>query len=142
MTSIRRTATTIFALALVLSGCAEHDLAPVSGVVLLDREPLVRGVVNFRPIHGEADNPGPESTGITDEEGRFELRTLDGDVGAVVGKHSVRITSRTAEAPAEQGADPRATVELVPARYNLQTKLTFSVPAEGTDKADFLLESD
>ena len=109
---------------------------------MLDDKPLVRGLVNFQPINGEADNPGPESTGITDEQGRFELRTLKGDMGAVVGNHKVRITSRGTAERADQGADPRPSVELVPARYNLQTKLTFPVPAEGTAKADFHLESD
>lgn len=125
----------------LLSGCGEHELAPVSGVVTLDGKPLVRGVVNFQPMGGENENPGPGSTGITDEKGRFvlKLNTPEGSEGALVGEHRVSISSRNAEGTNGEKSDPRMTVELVPSRYNVRSILTYPVPAEGTDKADFVL---
>jgi hypothetical protein len=129
------------ALTVLLSGCGEHELAPVSGVVTLGGKPLARGVVNFQPISGNSENPGPGSTGITDEQGRYQLKTPDGVEGAVVGEHKVRIYSRNAEAPRVQDSDPQPTVELVPTRYNYRTTLTFTVSPEGTDQADFKLET-
>jgi hypothetical protein len=142
MGSVRNFANSAFAACLMLSGCAEHNLAPVSGVVTLDGKPLVGGEVRFQPMGQDVGNPGPDSTGITDDVGRFELETQDGDAGAVVGTHRVRISSRVPNDAAAEGADARPSVELVPAHYNLQTTLTFPVPAEGTSKADFILETD
>jgi hypothetical protein len=139
---LRQPLVAVFAIALLLSGCAEHDLAPVSGVVKLNGAPLVRGVVNFQPIGGQTDNPGPGSTGITDDQGRFQLKTPDGELGAVVGEHKVRIYSRNAEAPIVEDSDPRPSVELVPARYNYQTTLKITVPPDGDDTVDFDLKSE
>jgi hypothetical protein len=132
------------AFALLFSGCrgAEtYELAPVSGVVTLGGEPLRNGVVNFQPIGGDNANPGPGSTGITDQQGRFELKTPDDAPGAVVGEHKVRIFSRNAEAP-RQDWEPNPEPERVPRKYNYQSQLTFTVPPEGTETADFKLDTE
>jgi hypothetical protein len=105
---------------------------------------LADGVVNFQPIAGEGtENPGPGSTGITDAEGRFVLKTIDGEDGAVVGEHQVRIYSHNPEGPPPASdTDPRPPVELVPRRYNYQSTLTHTVPAEGDQAADFDLPTE
>jgi hypothetical protein len=129
------------AVAVLLTGCGDegYDLAPVSGVVTLDGKPLTTGVVQFQPLGGDAANPGPGSAGVLDAEGRFELQTQTSPraEGAVIGTHQVRIYSRNAEGPPPSTDTDTGSVELVPAKYNFRTTLTYPVPPEGTDQANF-----
>jgi len=80
-----------------VAGCGSNDgfkLARVSGVVKVDGKPLKGLRVSFEPIGGaERPYPGPESIGITDDEGHFSLATFNegSRIGAVVGKCRVRI---------------------------------------------------
>jgi hypothetical protein len=130
---------------LFASGCGDdgYDLAPVSGVVTLDGKPLAGGVIQFQPVGGEEQNPGPGSAGVLDSEGRFQLQTQQSprSEGAVIGTHQVRIYSRIAEQLASD-VDTSTEPERVPPRYNYRTELTFPVPPEGTDEADFHLKTE
>jgi hypothetical protein len=153
-----------------LAGCrSEHFvLAPVSGQVLVDGQPVAGLRVAFEPI-GSASNPapGPESIGVTDDEGRFQVATLAESPrrGAVVGKCRVRIWTLPANqedalfddrnpnydpvkeiAVLKEQIRSRAGTKKVqrptgalPLRYNDQTELSFEVPPGGTDQADFSL---
>lgn len=141
----------VFAFQLLLAGCGDgHRLASVSGRVAIDGKPTPKVHVQFEPI-GSADNPnpGPGSIGITDEQGIFRLRTVwPQDDGAVVGKHQVRINL---QGPAGSDAEPATAAEMrardaaavrqLPARYNEKSELTFEVPADGTESANFDLTS-
>jgi hypothetical protein len=60
-----------------------------------------------------------------------------GDRGAVVGKHRVKIYSYSAESDKASKDKSAPRQEQVPARYNYRSDVTFDVPAQGTDKADF-----
>ena len=139
----------------LLSGCGGgHDYADVSGTVTLNGEPLPDAWVEFQPVGEDKDAKlGFGARGKTDAQGRYTLRTaeLDDDHdGVVVGKHMVRIScfdgGEGGDALAEQAdADnPRdrkkSNVPVVPAKYNENTELTFTVEPGGTDKADFKLE--
>ncbi|MCA9231118.1 MAG: hypothetical protein KDA57_10725 [Planctomycetales bacterium] len=128
-------------LLLLLAGCGsnDHQLATVSGVVTLDGEPLVGGVVNFQPVAGGEANVGVGSTARTDEQGRFELHTIDNHPGAVVGSHRVRIYSYSPESAPVGDTDTGEPQERVPHRYNYRSKVFFEVPAEGTSEANFEL---
>ncbi|MFM7127904.1 MAG: hypothetical protein ACKO0V_00930, partial [bacterium] len=81
----------------LISGCGSGDgykLARVSGIVKVDGKPMKGLRVSFEPIGGaDRPYPGPESIGITDEEGRFKLATFNegSRIGAVVGNCRVRI---------------------------------------------------
>jgi hypothetical protein len=75
------------------------------------------------------------SYSATDAEGRFTLVGLKGKQGAAVGPHRVAI--RKPKNPRREDGGG----EMVPARYNLDTELTFVVPPEGTDQANFDLKS-
>lgn len=137
-------AATAVMFAVACGGCNQSPfkLVPVSGSVSLDGQPLAGGIVNFQPIvGGPGANAGPGSTARTGTDGRYTLATIRGEPGAVVGKHRVKIYLHNAEA-AEQGAnrDP-SKWEKLPLHYNYNSNVTFDVPAEGTDKADFLLEA-
>jgi hypothetical protein len=136
---------------LFAAGCGDGQrLADVSGRISIDCRPAPKVHVQFEPV-GSADNPnpGPGSIGITDEQGVYRLRTVwPQEDGAVVGKHQVRINL---QAPLELEAEPmtaaefrareRVAIKQLPAKYNEKSELTFDVPADGTDKADFELTS-
>lgn len=105
---------------------SDHRFAPVSGRITLDGAPLRNAVVTFVPQpRPRLGNPGPQSSGKTDEQGRFSLR-VDGrrEPGAVVGLHQVRIV-RLADGPAPAPEPP--------------VIRTFKVPVKGTAAADFAL---
>ena len=144
---MRALTTAALVVALVgLTGCGGGPkFAAVSGRVTLNDRPLEGFAVDFQPIAASKDaTPGPGSTGKTDKDGRYTLRSqLDqSQAGAVVGKHQVRIWApegsqdRDAEAQPKKGDRP-----LIPGRYHVNSELTFDVPPEGTDKADFALKA-
>ncbi len=99
----------------LLPGCGgELKVAPVSGTVTLDGQPLERASVLFQPEGG-----GRPSFGVTDGNGYYTLSYSMHEAGAEVGKAKVQITTRLqAEDPSGEYRDnaPRAP-ERVPARY-------------------------
>ncbi|MCA9270687.1 MAG: hypothetical protein KDA41_19530 [Planctomycetales bacterium] len=143
-TTARRTAlAAAAALLAALVGCGgeSYPMAPVSGRVTLDGQPLAGARVGFEPRRqGESPNAGPGSYATTDADGRFELVALTGAKGAVVATHDVRIS--TVVLPAQRGEDLAVAVpEKVPPCYNDETTLTFDVPAKGAADADFALST-
>jgi hypothetical protein len=76
----------------LLSGCffSERDDRParvkVSGVVTYQNAPLEAATVVFHP-----DDHSNAAVGITDEKGRFQLRTFEMNDGAVPGTFTVSI---------------------------------------------------
>ena len=81
------------ALLLVLGCGGGAKVVPVTGRVTLNGKPLADAKVSFQPIAKEKsmEAAGPGSTGKTDAEGKFTLKTPTGQDGAVVGMHRVRI---------------------------------------------------
>jgi hypothetical protein len=133
---------------LLLIGCGPGGpkIAPVSGTVFMDGKPLPNVDVAFQP-NGSIENPNPGrgSTARTDANGRFTLR-IDGEInGAVVARHRVCISSmQMTSVDPETGTSEDGTPverEMIPPQYNYTSKLEFDVPPDGTDKADFQLES-
>ena len=142
----------VAALGLVLgvaAGCGEKsNYAPVSGVVKLNGKPYPKAVVLFQPVGGKDNpNPGRGSMGVTDENGRFVLKSDDGTTGAVVGTHQVKIRT---EGPEMVGYDPevgspddapgpeKGKPDPIPPDWrSLSDKHTFEVPPGGTDQANF-----
>jgi hypothetical protein len=124
-------------------GCSGSKFVPVSGVVSLDGKPYGKAAVSFQPIGTtENPNPGRGSSAYTDDSGRFKLIS-DNNNGAVVGKHLVRITTRSKELVGEpgvgspDGAPVDGRVEPIPLQWNAQSQVEFDVPPAGTDKANF-----
>jgi hypothetical protein len=126
-------------------GCSSKKLAPVSGRVTLNGKPLANATVSFQPIaEGKSPDAGAGSTGKTDEDGRFTLKTSTGQEGAVVGKHRVRISALETQVGDSDERAPRGgwpQGDKVPKRYNSESNETFDVLRGGTDKADFPLKS-
>ena len=130
-------------------GCdSGPQVAPVSGVVLVDGEPLVGASVNTQPFNKTDGKPGAGSFGKTDSEGRYSLELVQPAMpGAIVGKHRVTITPEFYAANAGRDYDvddEDVPVDATPRPPPWPTKyvdgsLTLTVPPEGTDQADFSL---
>jgi hypothetical protein len=129
------------------AGCGSgYQLAPVSGRVTVEGKPVAGLHVAFEPVGSkENPNPGPGSIALTDADGRYSLTTaIEKRRGAVVGPSRVRI--RVIPAQLDE-TDPKVDqVKAVraaraerhlPLRYNDKTELTFEVPPDGTDSANF-----
>jgi len=136
-------------LLLAAASCGGSKYVPVSGVVTLNGAPYKNAVVSFQPLAtGGNANPGRGSSAITDESGRFTLRTDTGETGAVVGKHKVRIqtnwdalagTFKPETGSADNIPTPRSKkADPIPPEWYADTGgKEFEVPAGGTDKANF-----
>ena len=133
---------------LLFGACGHSQLVPVSGQVTLDEEPVSDIVVNFQPILGETTDASfsPSSSGITDAEGRYKLRTSE-QAGAVAGKHVVTLIYKDAVPPdAEelflQNSGDRKWQPAFKLSSNARDgTLTFTVPEGGTDEANFAFQS-
>jgi hypothetical protein len=113
---------------LMVSGCGYTDVAPVTGIVTLDGQPLVGASVEFMP------EVGRPSYGGTNEQGFYRLNyTMEQD-GAVIGPCTVRVTT------AVEDKEGRMKKELVPKKYNTTDKIRVSVEAKA-NKIDVKLES-
>jgi hypothetical protein len=130
-------------LALVVGCGSGPKYAPVSGRVTLNGQPLANATVSFQPIaEGSINAPAPGATGRTNANGEYTLASADGRTGAWVGKHRVRITAVAEQVGEGDARPPRGgwpQADKVPPRYNKDSKEEFTVPAGGTDKADFAL---
>jgi hypothetical protein len=129
---------------LLIAGCGgpkRHALAPVAGRVTLHGKPVANINVVFQPVAsaGNQSDAGFGSCGLTGVDGRFELKTVDGKPGAVVGKHRVWLTLRDTSQPStgpESDKPWRGPPNPLPkAAYD--GTLTFDIPADGTDMACF-----
>ncbi len=107
-------------------GSKQPSLGKVRGQVTMDGKPLARVTVSFEPVAG-----GRQSSGVTDEQGQYELLYLRDLKGAVVGENRVRIGSSDRNAPRR---------ERLPARYNSKTTLEEEVQS-GSNEFNFTLTS-
>ncbi|RUL86183.1 peptidase associated/transthyretin-like domain-containing protein [Tautonia sociabilis] len=132
------------------AGCGDAgpELVPVSGTVVVNGEPLARATVIFEPT--DTEDPNLNSGGQTDEQGHFELQTIDGRKGAVVGNHRVTITPPMTVTP-DPVLDPlldpddENDLEYFVAQGNQPKQLTpqtveYAVPPGGTDAADIKIQ--
>lgn len=129
-------------MALVLVGCSResHPLAPVSGKVTVAGVAKEGIHVSFQPIAGgnQSLDAGPGSFGVTDAEGRYCLKCVDGfRPGAVVGPHRVRLAVAGMDRnPLED--DFRPSKSTLPLPFT-DGSLIFDVPPGGTEQATFCL---
>lgn len=139
-----RSACLLLAVASVLGcGGSKYQIVPVAGVVTLDGQPLEGAKLVFSPV-GSAENPypGPRSTATTDAEGRFRLTTSEGQGGAVIGSHRVRVsTLRESVDPENPLRIIKSTAERVPREYRSGGRLDTTVPDGGVEDLQFDLVS-
>lgn len=138
-------------LLLLETGCGGSDLPElgyVEGTVKMDGKPMANVVLTFQP-----DKARP-AYGKTDENGWYELTYTDGNPGATIGKHNVKISSADGQGDGEdesyeegEGGDYEdgesenaSRGEKIPAKYNQMSELIREVTA-GDQVIDFDLES-
>lgn len=125
-------------------GCGGADAGQVSGVVTLDGDPLANATVTFHPQQADGES-APISQGTTDANGKYTLTLIStGETGAVIGKHDVSIEVFEDAEDEDDQADVNEDIEdkpnIVPARYNVDSELTFEVKG-GSNSADWPLET-
>jgi len=114
-------------------GCSDSpSLGEVSGTVTLDGQPYANAQVEFAPQEGRP------SSGVTDENGQYELTFSPDAKGALLGKHTVRI-STVQQSTSDRGQDPKFK-ERIPAKFHSRTTLVAEVVA-GDNSHDFTLTS-
>lgn len=155
----------------ILVGCSGEDFGsvPVSGTVTLDGEPLAGVEVSFFPQPTESTSiVGPFSIGVTDADGKFELRTRYDKPGAVVGRHKVSfeyqgVDEEEAASAAEELAEAKASGDdtgeaqaavkkaksatkgkrKIPRRYKEEySEVYYTVPAGGVSDVEFPMTSE
>ncbi|MGD9854615.1 MAG: hypothetical protein AB7U20_06640 [Planctomycetaceae bacterium] len=89
------------------SGCRKspYELADVRGTATCNGQPMTSGVVIFSPVPDDrgavTEKPGKPATDKLDENGKFVLSTYGDEDGAVVGKHTARVSM-----PSREDDDP------------------------------------
>jgi hypothetical protein len=113
-------------------GCDQGDLpdlAPVSGIVTLDGKPVANKNVFFAPDKGRG------SQGITDEQGAYDLYYTAQVKGAIIGEHTVTIST-----PPPMDGNYKGHKETIPAKYNTKSELKKEVES-GSNELNFELKS-
>ncbi len=105
----------------LMCGCNDGPaVAPVTGLVTQNGEPLVGAMIEFQP------DSGAPSYGYTDETGHYEIQYQVDQMGALLGHHYVSVT--TAGEKTDPKTDTTVNVpESVPRKYNDPTELEFQV---------------
>ena len=139
----------IIAMAIVLTplafgpGCVRGDnrgRRPISGTVSLDDAPIDEGMIQFEPAPGEQSGT---AVGSLIRRGRFAISKADGPLPGI---YRVRVyASSDVQAPSEDGESPTAPqpmVDLIPMRYNKESRLEVEVRARGENHFPFELWSE
>jgi hypothetical protein len=144
-----RTASTILMLTICLivgcGGGSANPIAPASGVVTLDGKPIEG--VSILLIPKEGTSSGRISYGLTDAEGRFELRVSPDQSGAIIGTHWVQLEKLTQQdgSPIPAGTSPEevAAMNQLPQAYADagSTPISAEIPESGTSDLVFDLSS-
>jgi hypothetical protein len=118
-----------------LAGCDDGpDVAPVTGVVTQNGEPLAHVIVEFQP------DKGAPSYGETDETGSYKLMYQTNREGALLGHHWVSV--RTPDEVTDPRTDTTVKVrETVPVQYNDETELEYEV-VKGKNNFDIKIEGE
>lgn len=121
----------------LVSGCgggSGPELGRLYGTVTLDGRPLANARVVFQPS-GQLASP---SVSDTAEDGAFELRFNRDRKGVLPGTHQIRVT--TARVVTDASGKETEVQEVLPAKYNAKTELTYDVKT-GSNQLDLKLES-
>ena len=118
----------------LVSGCNPKpkgmpDLAPVTGTITMDGQPMTKVTVVFT-----ADSGGQVSFGGTDDTGKYELRYSGPYKGATIGPNTVQISTPTDNPVGPEWKDP------IPSKYNKKSELKADVKP-GPNTFDFDLKS-
>ncbi|MBN2294923.1 MAG: hypothetical protein JXM70_21020 [Pirellulales bacterium] len=119
-------------------GCGHGGRVSVEGTVTLDGKSLEKGQIQFSPLPGT----GGPTAGAKIVDGRFAI-PVEG--GPFSGKFRVKITQ--SGPTGRKKLDPRSNTmvdeytQLLPARYNTESKLEAEVTSSGPNEFEFALTS-
>jgi hypothetical protein len=105
------------------AGCGGRDLpdlAEVEGTVKLDGQPVSNVLVSFYPQEG-----GRPGTGVTDDQGHYELVYVDGENGTKPGMNRVEVTMIWPDGEPSPGVKDK----VPPAYQGMNSSLSFDVKA-------------
>lgn len=130
-------------LVVAISGCSGSTPVKVKGKVTLDGKPLPNSTVKFIP----SAEGGREATGVTDENGAFQLETFSSGDGALPGNYKVTVqyqepVSQTETPPLQKGQSMKSMWDATQKAMKQQQKKApkFVVPAKYTDRNDTPLQ--
>jgi hypothetical protein len=137
---------------LLVSGCGNGrpKLVKVNGVVKLDGQPVEGAMVVFQKAGDGKDSFQRPSSGITDSEGKFTVRTYEPGDGLPYGKYLVGIQKRqvVGKPPVNPGEESSAAVNItykwvIPKSYSepAGSTLTAEVTSSGLTPAEFALST-
>lgn len=112
-----------------------------SGEVTFEGKPLEGAIVVFQPTAPG----GIGASGMTDAQGKFELKTFPPESGAVPGAYSVSILKTAMPSGANNNNDdsqPVLVVSVIPNKYSIPTEsgLNAQIPEAGTEDLVFHLK--
>ena len=118
---------------LAVAGCGgKFSVAPVSGTITLNGQPLADATVTFTPAQAVGSEV-PTSSGRTDTSGKYSLTLIaDDSPGALIGKHTVRI-AKNVESESDITTPAERAKAVLP-----QHDFSFEVKS-GSNTADFKL---
>ena len=124
----RRWQAALVAAATACIGCngGDAEMAPVTGTVTMNGQPVTGVFVKFQPnaLPGETSAPTRAAMADVDSEGRYELSTnVKGD-GAAVGAHTVTVVSVNMNAAPPGNLRPGHKVEVKPGDNVIDLELT------------------
>lgn len=128
------------ALGIAICGGCSHSSQPlveVGGRITEAGKAVSGASVSYQPISSSKENvsPGPASFGITDADGRYQLRTFKEDLpGAVPGQHHVYITLASPAGQSESAPPVRS--KKIPAKY-CDGSTIVDVPSSGAAELNF-----
>ncbi len=115
-------------------GCnSQPDTVAATGKVILDSKPVSNAEVLFESL----EKNGYSAMGMTDANGIFNLKLVDGALGIVPGKYHVSISTFKRGDPKEGIPD---TPEMIPVEYNERSKVEVTVTSENNNQFDFEIE--
>lgn len=133
-------------ISLSMPGCGKPtgpETGAVSGVVLLDGQPLSGATIRFIPQVEGSMTSGRTSLAVTDAEGRYELEYSASKSGAMIGSHLVKISTQRTAGEDEEGNPLPPVEEKVPVEYNIEaaknSEMTKEVKA-GSNEINFDLK--
>lgn len=124
---------------------ARPAIAKVKGTVTYKGSPVANATVNFT-----AEGAPRIATGMTDDQGRFQLSTYDTNDGAPVGTHKVTVTRVESTGPvgkmspmdlASKGPPPPPKGGAIPMKYtDVKTTPLLSTVEAGSNEKNLVLE--
>lgn len=123
---------TLVCVSLLFVGCQKADplnRQAVSGKITLDDQPLQAGTIEFSPVESGT------MSGALIEDGVF---SISAEKGLSPGAYIVRISAANADdEPVDlPGESNKIAPELIPAKYNSESELTFTVQADSENTFD------